>query len=376
MNAESTSTGAAARSVRPAGAPAGTRPRIAFWDNARFILIVLVVIGHALSTVRTDSAFAFGIYVYIYLFHMPAMILLSGLFSRPETSPKAIRATLQLLVTWLLWEGIWAVIHFSVEGKSPGDGFLVSPAWTLWFLVSLATMRILLPFIASTRYPLAISIAVSLAAGLLPPVDSDFSASRTLVFLPFFVAGWLIRERGWLDGQWFVVPYRGVRVAAWGLLVAVGLGFALVPGLRDFWRIDKRLTWRDDYDWVFRHAPLGDWMPTGELQVAAAGIGVSAFLLVVAAAMTLALLIVTPRRQSRMTTWGARTLYVYLLHGPIIWGMREAGVVEWAESFGTPGLIGLMVCAVALAVALSATWVTRVFRPVVEPSLDWLLKKG
>ncbi len=327
-----------------------------------------------ISTVRTDSALAFGIYAYIYLFHMPAMILLSGLFSRTEVTPKAIRSTLQLIVTWLVWEGIWALIHFTVEDRTPGSGFLVSPAWTLWFLVTLATMRILFPYIARLRHPLLFSIVVALVAGLLPSVGSDFSASRTLVFLPFFVTGWLIRDRGWLDGKWFMLPYRGVKFAAWGLFGAAALAFVLLPSLRDIWRIDKWLTWRDDYDWKFRNASLGDWLPRSWSGVAAGGIGVTAALILIAAAMTLALLIIAPRRESRMTVWGSRTLYVYLLHGPIIWTLRMTGFIDWVDSFGTIGLIGLEAFAVVLTMLLSSRWVTRFFRPVIEPSFDRILK--
>ena len=62
------------------------KTRVALWDNARFALIVLVVIGHLISTVRTDTQLGFGLYAYIYLFHMPAMIALSGLFAKPEVT--------------------------------------------------------------------------------------------------------------------------------------------------------------------------------------------------------------------------------------------------------------------------------------------------
>lgn len=358
-----------------AAAPAASKPRIAYWDNARFLLIVLVVVGHIISTVRTDSAPGFALYAFIYLFHMPAMILLSGLFSKPETRPKAITSTVQLLATWLLWEGIWSIIRFAVEGRGPGPGFLVNPAWTLWFLVSLVTMRILLPYIARLRHPLLFSIVLALGSGLLPAVGTAFSASRTLVFLPFFVAGWLIRDRGWLDGQWFVQPARWARIAAWGLLGTLAILLALTPQLRDVWRIDRWLTWRDDYLTVFDRAPLGDWQPSEWVWVSLGGIAVTAALLGLAAAMTLAVLVVTPRRRSAMTAWGARTLYVYLLHGPVVWVLRETGAIDAVAGVGAGGLLLLVGCGIALAVLLSLTRVSRVFRPVIEPRVDWLLRR-
>ena len=56
-------------------------------------IVALVVIGHTMTTARTGSALGYAIYSYIYLFHMPAMIALSGLFSKPEATPKAVLAT-------------------------------------------------------------------------------------------------------------------------------------------------------------------------------------------------------------------------------------------------------------------------------------------
>ncbi|MBL3700019.1 acyltransferase family protein [Leucobacter luti] len=352
-----------------------TKPRVALWDNARFVLIVLVVIGHLISTVRTDSALGFGLYAYIYLFHMPAMILLSGMFSRAETSPKAVRSTLQLLVTWGLWELIWAGIRGVVEGRVPGNSFLVSPAWTLWFLVSLATMRILLPYIAQLRHPLLVSIIVALGAGILPAIGTDFSASRTLAFLPFFVAGWLARQRGWLAGDWFTRPRGATRAAAWGLLGALAIVLALLPQLREVWRIDRWLTWRDDYFWLFSHAPIGDWQPEAWGAVVAGGVAVTAVLLAVAGAMTLALLIIVPRGHSAVTVWGTRTLFVYLLHGPVVYLLREGGVIAWFGSLGPVGLLLLIGGGVGLAILLSQRWVARATGPIIEPGFDWALQR-
>ncbi|MFV0432975.1 MAG: hypothetical protein ACK5LO_03175 [Leucobacter sp.] len=101
----------------------------------------------------------------------------------------------------------------------------------------------------------------------------------------------------------------------------------------------------------------------------------TAVLLGIAAVMTLAVLLVVPRGHSIITVWGSRTLYVYLLHGPIVWIGRETGVIDDIGSLGDLGIVVLTVIAIALTVVLSMQWVTRVFKPVIEPSFDWLLKK-
>ncbi len=348
------------------------------------MLIALVVVGHMISTVRTDTALGFGLYAYIYLFHMPAMILLSGVFAKPEVNPKAIKSTMQLLVIWLLWEGIWAIIHAVVEQKDLSKNFLVSPAWTLWFLVTLATMRVLLPYIARLRHPLLVSIALALVAPLFEGIGVQFSAARTLAFLPFFVVGWIARERGWLTGEWFLKPHIRARAWAWALLggiAAVFALFSLVPGgLKKFWRIDKWLTHRDSYSWMFEHAPIGSFGPSGDgfagwIGFAISGMLISLILLAVAAAITLAVLLVVPRGHSAITVWGARTLYVYLLHGVVVWFLRESGFIDWVGELGWIGIALLSALATGLAIVLSMGWVTRVFRVVIEPKFDWLLQK-
>ncbi len=57
------------------------KERVAYLDNARYWVMLLVVIGHSLTQfVAMDSARA--VYVWIYAFHMPFFILISGYTAR------------------------------------------------------------------------------------------------------------------------------------------------------------------------------------------------------------------------------------------------------------------------------------------------------
>lgn len=351
------------------------RPRVAVWDNARFVLILLVVVAHVISTIRSQTPLGWGLYAFIYLFHMPAMIALSGLFSKADVTLKTVRSTVQLLVTWLSWEVIWALIHFFAGGRGLSKNWLVAPAWTLWFLVTLATMRILLPYIVRLKHPLLFSIALALAAGLSPAIGGQFSASRTLCFLPFFVAGWLVTNRGWLSGQWFTAPDRKTRALAAGVLALIALGVALLAPIRKEWRVDTWVVWRDNYAWLFDHAPVFGWSPTEWWAIALGGAGVRLMLILVAAAMTLALLILVPRGNSFITVWGTRTLYVYLLHGLVVMALRSSGAVAWFGEFGETGVLMLVALGIAITMLLSLRWITIVFRPLVEPKTDWIFAK-
>ena len=66
--------------------------RIYRYDNAKFVLMFLVIAGHLLECF--SGRFVSSIYRTIYLFHMPAFIFLSGYFS--SFHPKKILCRLIL----------------------------------------------------------------------------------------------------------------------------------------------------------------------------------------------------------------------------------------------------------------------------------------
>lgn len=60
------------------------RKRDLYFDNLKGILISLVVFGHLIENFYFKSKFVEIVYTFIYTFHMPAFIFLSGLFFKPD----------------------------------------------------------------------------------------------------------------------------------------------------------------------------------------------------------------------------------------------------------------------------------------------------
>ncbi|MGH3747645.1 MAG: acyltransferase family protein, partial [Micromonosporaceae bacterium] len=90
------------------------RPRVALLDNAKFLLIFLVVVGHAVElTPATPTGDA--IYVWIYTFHMPAFVLIAGYLSRSfDGSAERVHRLLTTVVApylifWVLYalQSLW-----------------------------------------------------------------------------------------------------------------------------------------------------------------------------------------------------------------------------------------------------------------------------
>lgn len=326
--------------------------RSAVLDNAKYLLITLVVLGHMLRPAPGNQVAMQGaLWVWIYLFHMPAFALIAGHLTgiRPPTATRYRDLVVRLLIPYLLFNSFYVVLDRVALGS--GEPFdLTDPYWLTWFLLSLFWWRLLLPVILQLRYPVATSVVISLSAGLVPGFGSQFSASRTLSMLPFFVLGAVLTRQQilWrppkadrlLGGLVLVVAF----VAAWMLSSSMGL-------MTDW------VSWKESY------AAQGLDPLTG--------LAIRGLLIGVAVLMTFAFLSVVPRARTGYTALGAFTIYPYLLHGLVVRGYGATSLPEASESW--IGFMLLVVVGVLLTAALSSGPVRRRTRYVVEPRMRWFM---
>ncbi|MCU1438667.1 MAG: fucose 4-O-acetylase [Naasia sp.] len=345
-----------------AGTPAGTRTRtrVPLWDNARSVAIFLVVAGHAVQRMALDYDPALAVYLFIYAFHVPLFVLVSGHFSKDRLELRDLRRLVtDLVVPYLIFETIWTTLQWLVEGNTTVN--YANASWTLWFLIALLVWRLLLPLIAVLRFPLVWAAAAAMVSGYTEDIDSTLALSRTFALLPFFVLGWQLRT--WRAGErWQEATRRTVllvRIAAGVLVTATAA--AIVVGL-PFWReaTIKYFFFADDPYVQFGYT---EWW-AGLLRLA---------VVVYSALLCLAVLGLLPRHETWYSPLGAATLYVYLLHTFALYPLRETGVLREAAS--VPGLLAALALAGALTLALSSPLVRRVFRPIVEPRAGFLLRR-
>ncbi|GAB3606977.1 acyltransferase family protein [Conyzicola nivalis] len=328
-----------------------------FWDNARFLCVTLVVVGHGIQRLTADSDNALIVYLFIYAFHMPAFAIISGYFSRPG-SPNArqmTRVITDIIVPYVIMESIWTLVQFLVEGKREFNP--TQPSWTLWFLLALGIFRLVLPYLALLKYPLLIAVILSVGVGYLGNVDSTFSLSRAIGILPFFVLGWKLNEWGVVDRWRRVANGWWMRVLA---VAVLGAWLAVVGGNINLWRaIDLRFWFF--YDDSYSGLGEGEWW-AGAVRLA---------LIALAVLLTGAVFALIPRRETWITAFGTSTMYVYLLHSFILYPLRETGILK-DEHTSAVWLLSVVFACVAISIALSAPIVRRVFRPIIEPKPRWL----
>ncbi len=334
-----------------------TKRRVPFWDNARFACIVLVVLGHAVQRLTYDSDIALGLYLLIYAFHMPAFAIISGYFSKGDAPSRRqmARVITDILVPYVIFEGIWTLTKWIVEGQANPN--LTQPSWTLWFLLALGIFRLVLPYLALLRWPLLWTVVISIGAGYLPNIDSTLSLSRTLGLLPFFTLGW------WLSRHDIVQRFQLLRRTWW--TVAGAVAALAVAGWAAWFFVDG---WRD--------MNLRQWLFYDENYSAIGGTewwagGVRLALMAVALVLSAAFFALVPRGTHWWTHFGQYTMYIYLLHSFVLYPFRETGILRDAE----PTWLWLplvIVASVLIALGLGTTPVRRVFRPLVEPRPGWL----
>ncbi|MFC7216950.1 acyltransferase family protein [Streptomyces polyrhachis] len=344
----------ASTDVKPEEAAAPGAGRDPFFDNAKYLAIVLVALGHAWSPLTSGSRTAAALYLVVYAFHMPAFILISGYFSRSfDASPKRVRSLLTgIAVPYLIFETAYSLFH---RWAAHEPDFALSPQdpWYLtWFLLSLFVWRLTTPIWKVVRWPVPLALAVAASATLNPTILNDLDLQRVLQFLPFFVLGLVLRPE-----HFELVRRRAVRIAAVPVFAA-----ALVTA---YWAAPRLTT-----AWFARTASsveLGQptWVgPLATLAMFALGI-----------VLTACFLAWVPRRHLWFTALGSGTLYGYLLHGFLVQSSREWDwyAPAWVHTPG--GAVAVTVIAAVVVTALCTAPVRWLFRWAVEPRMQWAFRK-
>ncbi|MEV4175139.1 acyltransferase family protein [Nonomuraea sp. NPDC049709] len=326
------------------------RKRDPFLDNVKFVLIALVVVGHSLvPTLSADSSRA--LYIFIYTFHMPLFVLISGYLSRNfwNSNAKTNKLVDTFLVPYVIVEVGYAALRFGLGQK--WSLTIIDPAWLNWYLLALLFWRLSTPVWKRMKYPVPVAIAIYLFAGF-SQIEGDFSMDRFFGLMPFFVIGLVMQPEHFemLNRRWIkIVSVVTVLGAA-----AVAIYIAPRAPLGPFY-----------YKNSFQDLDMSWWM----------GLGVRAGLLVCALAMCFAVLALIPRGETWYSDLGTRTLYCYLLHGIPVLIAKDQGWLELPWLHGPLGVLAISSSCFALAIVLCLPETRTVFKWVLEPRLVWLYRR-
>ena len=309
-------------------------PRDYFFDNAKYLLMMLVVLGHGLEIV--SGKYSNEIYRFIYLFHMPCFVAIAGYFAKFHKREKVWN----LLLQYVIFQTLYCLFSIFILDQNTKVQYS-RPYWILWFLLSLFCWKVILPYVSRLKYPLLFAIVAALIVGYDSSIGYTLGLSRTIVFFPFFLAGYYLKKEHFnkIKELSFVIPLAIILVSVMALYFKSDFHRGLLYNSRSY----SAMGLNPYFAWLYRLAFLF-W---GAL------LGLSFFYFV-------------PKGKVFFSAFGARTLQVFLLHGFM---MRYLGHIKISKILNTPSLkmlfyFGILVAANILALRIVEILTTWLMKPI------------
>ncbi len=284
------------------------------------------------------------LYDWLYLWHMPAFVMITGYFSRSFTySRRHLRKlATTVLLPYLVFEGLLVLFRHHAGGERFEDVWIV-PHWTMWFLVVLVLWRLATPVLRRIPHAVPVSIGISLLGGLVSVEYLD--VNRALALLPFFTIGLLVEPHHLEAVRSYSTRVMGLAVLAVGVLVT------------------DWVEHRAGSEWLYYRSSYAD-LDVGVVEGMVTRLG----LIGAAVAMAAAVLAWVPARGGWFAGMGAASLVVYLFHGFFIKGAEYAGLPDWAAANPLLSLPVVTVAAALLAMGLAWRPVSKRLAKVITPA--------
>ena len=195
--------------------------RSAYWDNAKGLLITLVVLGHYLYAYHNneDLNLAGVIVGIIYVFHMPAFIFISGFFSRGENAQKP-KILIKLAVAYVVFNFSMMGFSFLISGVKLS---LLTPYYSYWYILVIIVWRLCIKSLNRVKGIVFISILVALLIGFMGEFTNILAVGRLVAFFPFFLLGYRLNPekiQKFINGRKPFVKISGFILSAFSIYVA------------------------------------------------------------------------------------------------------------------------------------------------------------
>lgn len=314
-----------------------------FFDNAKFILIFLVVFGHFLRSFIEESEIIYALYKVIYTFHMPAFILISGFFAKGfRKQGYILKMAKKLILPYLLFQTIYSLFYYFLYHQQEFTLDPLVPHWSLWFLISLFFWNVMLYLFArfNSIYSITIALIIALTVGYIDSISSFLSLSRTFVFFPLFLLGYYLKKE-----HFYQLLSLKIKISSLIVSLLVFILFYLFPNL--------------DYEWLLGSKTYAEM----DVQpVVAMFIRFSLYFL--SLIMMASFFALVPKQQYFFTNLGRNSLYVYLLHGFIIRHFRVSDVKNYFTNLES--ILLLAAISLLITLVLSSKAVTSFTQPFIE----------
>ncbi len=316
-----------------------TKERSFYLDNVKSVLIFFVVIGHFAEVAITKSDIFKAMFLWIYSFHMPLFIFLSGYLSKGSVRDKEKnkkRVTEYLFLYFLL--NFVLFIGKALDNEKSSFN-LLDETGVPWYLLSVAIMHLVSYHLQKLNQKTIIifSIILAIFTGYDKEIGDFFAISRTIVFFPFFLFGQSFSENSFKK----LYSSKPSKVSAFAILFFTIAVYYLFTD--KIFLVRPLLTGRNPY------SSLND-------SIEFFGPALRIALYLVAILIGLSILSLVPKCSlGYFTKIGKRTLPIYFFHRIIIYGFDGLGLYElMQDKIGSfPGNLSWLILGILCTVILS-----------------------
>ena len=168
--------------------------RIQKWDNLKAFLIFCVVFGHIADVYTLDFEEMRKVYFFIYIYHMPLFIFVSGLFAKKAINRSRIDKILGYFVLYMVMKA--GFFLYTAQVSHNYNILFLTERTVPWFMMVLGIymgVTMLIKRVAP-NYVLTVSIFLACFAGYNAQIGDFLALSRVFVFYPFYYLGYIMNR--------------------------------------------------------------------------------------------------------------------------------------------------------------------------------------
>ncbi|MDX8362578.1 acyltransferase family protein [Cytobacillus sp. IB215316] len=317
------------------------KSRDPFFDNAKFILVLLVVFGHLSSMFRTQNEFLNVMLNFLAAFRMPALILIAGYFSKSFYKKGFINKVIKkTLFPYVLFEIIYSYYNYVLYDYDTFQLSLFMPTMGMWFLLSMFCWNLMLFIFTKIPYSLVFAFLFGIGIGYVDSAESYFSISRTFVFFPFFLIGYYMKPAYF---HWVKQSY-GKIVSITLFIFCLAIFLVLDPSTMRMYLLGKY-----SFDTIGHSALYGSFFRMMIYVVMLCGI--------------ISFLPWVPKKQMFFTPLGLRTSYVFILH---FFFIKFIKTLDWYATGSVWHIIIIPLLTIIITFGLSSRPVLFLTRSAIE----------
>lgn len=292
---------------------ANHKKRSSYWDNVKYAFIFLVVLGHFAEPLKSELNYARLAFDFIYTFHMPVFIYISGMFSKSAINGKRFR--IERVCAFLVIYVVYKVIRYwlCMALGMPIKFDLLTEDGLPWYMLSMA-FWLCMTYVVRNVKPmimLALSILFAFIGGFFDQIGDFLALARVINYWPFFLFGYYCNP-GKVDRM-----INKTYIKILGAVIMLALAGVILTYTDQYNSIVRLFTGRNQYTAVAEVCSwFRPWMRLAYYPYA----------LVIGGA---AISIVPHCRIPLVSEFGSRTLQIYFLHKLALYILTYAGFFIW-----------------------------------------------